>query len=83
MNPEDIFKIFEGVCPKCGKKVKIDRAGGSEDFRKQYLPMDFSISKFTYWQATPYYSHAIGDITYVCPEGHQSYVECSDYGEWS
>jgi len=84
MEPEDIFKVFEGVCPKCGADVKIKSVGGTRYFLRTKgwgKIAKENGAEITVWRDSPD-PDAIGGINYVCPNGHESYVECTVHEDW-
>ena len=80
MTPEEIFNLFEGICPECGKEVSLLKAAGTEQFRNEQAH-EFPLSKYLFWNQVP--GQPIGELTYICPDGHQTSVAQNAWGDWS
>jgi hypothetical protein len=82
MDPQDIFNLFEGECPECKREVHLVDIGGLPQFLKENTPEHYkgTVNK---WDSTfRANDHIDGSMTFKCTEGHQTYVEHTDYGDW-
>lgn len=78
--PNQIFCLFEGVCPVCSQDVDIVSVGGTPDFLEE---QQFSGEYTTYtWTCTQSGGRRLdGGVGFRCKNGHEHYVEHSN-GDW-
>jgi len=86
MDPQDIFNLFEGECPVCKREVKLIDIGGLPRFLQENTPEHFK-GKVNEWNTRNINlkspdDHIDGSMTFKCTEGHETYVEHTDYGDW-
>jgi hypothetical protein len=82
MTPEEIFNLFEGVCPKCGEEVTLIRVSGLPQFMRDNTPENFKGDAHEWLPRLSTDDRVDGSQTFTCKNGHESYVEHTDYGDW-
>lgn len=82
MDAQDIFNLFGGECPQCKREIRLVTIGGLKRFLNDFTPENFH-GESNEWDPTYRADdHIDGSMTFVCSEGHKTYVEHTNYGDW-
>lgn len=79
---EEIFSLFEGVCPDCGIATRIIGAGGIKQFFAMQSWVGNIEGSIHIWAEERNVNSPIGAVEFECENGHQYTVDYGRWGEW-
>ena len=78
---QEIFELFESVCPTCEMPAEPYEAGGTKEFVTWQTWVAELPIPFRSWDKDER-SDAIGSISFECENGHKHVVEFSRHFDW-
>jgi len=82
---DEIFELFEGVCPTCEQPTHVIRVGGTKKFQTmQTWLFDLEAVEISWWDEDRMPADEnIGSVEFECDFGHKHYTEYTSYGDWT
>lgn len=76
---QQIFALFEGICPRCGQDIKIVSVSGTPDWLEDFTFLgDHEITELP----PENFDGPVGNVHFLCPDGHQDTATWG-FGDWS